>query len=174
MAITYKLIKKVSLSSGSQANIEFTAIPQTFINLILIGSTRITGNAGGMYLTFNDNASSYSGVRFGAYRSGNNNLRYSDNNASLTNKFFTVTSDSRSTADYFNTNEIYIANYSESYNKSLFLNGAKMDIDYSWINHEYNYGTWANSSPVTSIKIVPELGSFAQYTTMSLYGINNN
>ena len=35
----------------------------------------------------------------------------------------------------------------------------------------FNSGNWRNTNAITSIKVYPYTGSFAQYTSLALYGV---
>lgn len=173
MPATYYKIQTITLASGSQANIEFTGIPGTYKNLLILASTRITGNAGGMYMTFNGTTSGYGGTRMGASPVAGGGSEYSDSNATLTNKLFLRTLDSRANAYHFGNGEIYIANYTEAVNKNIFTHCVAKNSGTTYDGIEMNYNLWSNTAVITSIKIVPEAGDFAQYSSMTLYGISN-
>ena len=172
MPATYHKIQTITLASGSQANIEFTGIPGTYKNLLILASTRITGNAGGMYLTFNGTTTNYGGTRMGANPVSGGGSEYSDSNAGLTNKLFVRTLDSRASANHFGNGEIYIVNYTDSVNKNIFMHCLAKNSGTTYDGIEMNYGLWSNTAIITSIKIVPEAGDFAQHSKMTLYGIS--
>ena len=64
MAVTYKLIETVTVGSGGAASIEFGSIPQTYTDLVLVGSLRSTSTSSntGEYDAF--------GYRFNSSTSG--------------------------------------------------------------------------------------------------------
>ena len=169
MATTCKLIAKVEVGSGGAANIEFTSIPgtpYTDLYVTLSGRTTRTGvNYENVTVEFNGNASNYS------HRS-----LYTINGTSVasftgagTGYAMHACPDSH-TANTFGSSECYIPNYAGSTNKSVSGIGvaennatAATIIAYAML--------WANTAAITSLKLIPEVGSFKQYSTAQLYGI---
>jgi hypothetical protein len=164
-------IQTVTVGSGGASSISFTSIPATYTDLVVMLSTRLTGNAGGMYLTFNGSSSSYSGKRLGA--SGASTV-YSDSNAGLTDKLFVRAEDTRATASTFASTQIYVPNYASSNNKSVSYESVAEDNGTTYNGIELNAGLWSNSAAITTVTVVPEAGNFAQYSTATLYGIKNS
>jgi hypothetical protein len=164
-------IQTVTVGSGGAASIDFTSIPQTYTDLYMVLSTRLTGNAGGMYMTFNGSSSSYSGKRLGGQGAS---TTYSDSNAGLTNKFFLRAEDSRATANTFGSSEVYIPNYTSSNNKSASGNSVAEDNGTTYNGVEMEAMLWSNSAAITQVTIVPEAGNFAQYSTATLYGVTSS
>jgi hypothetical protein len=163
-------IQTVTVGSGGASSISFTSIPATYTDLVVMLSTRLTGNAGGMYLTFNGSSSSYSGKRLGA--SGASTV-YSDSNAGLTDKLFVRAEDTRATASTFASTQIYVPNYASSNNKSVSYESVAEDNGTTYNGIELNAGLWSNSAAITTVTVVPEAGNFAQYSTATLYGVTS-
>jgi hypothetical protein len=167
---THKLINSVTVGSGGAANIEFTSIPQTYTDLIVKYSARYGGaGANTSRLTFNDNSSSYS------WRAceGAGSSPASASTSGIAYLYGGYVNGTSSTALTFTTNEIYIPNYTGSNNKSLSSDFIAPNASTSAVYVIMLAQLWANTSAITSIKIIPETNSFVQYTTAYLYGISN-
>jgi len=169
MANTYQLISSVTVGSGGAANIEFTSIPQTYTDLILKLSLQVQQSGVDMIkLTFNNNSSGYS------YRSlfANGSGAYSYSGSSLSYLEHQY-SNGTATTNIFSNSELYIPNYTSSNNKSISVdtvNEANATDGYIIPMAQL----WANSSAITSIKLVPNSSiNFSQYSTAYLYGISN-
>lgn len=173
MANTYKLIASSTVGAGGTSAIEFTFIPQTYTDLYLVCSLRMTeaGTDNWGMLTFNNiGGTSNSAI----YIRGNGSTAVS---ASGLNDYFmrgVIANGATSTASTFASNSIYIPNYtSTTTNKSVSIEGAMEN------NATYGYLPLAaalvtNTAAVTSIKLVPFSGTWVQYTTAYLYGIKNS
>lgn len=166
MANTYVAIATVTVGSGGAANIEFTSIPGTYSDLALFTSLRVTSTDITSYLYFNNSTSSYS--RRVLYGDGS-----SATSASASDAGVLWTNQSNNTANTFGSAYIYIPNYAGSANKSVsidFVTENNATTAYAAINTFL----WSNTSAITSIKLVPNAGNYAQYSTATLYGISNS
>jgi hypothetical protein len=170
MATTYTKIATVSVGSGGAANIEFTSIPSTYTDLVLKISGRNTANSSIVDLTFNGSTSGYS--YRGVYGIGSGTPA-SNNGSSVASIALLALEVSTYTASTFSNQEIYIPNYAGSQNKSVSAdevteNNATLSVASLYA------GLWANSAAITSIKLDPDSGNFAEYSTATLYGIKNS
>ena len=167
---TYIEIASVTVGSGGAAYMEFTAIPNTYTDLILKFSAR--DSSGGGYnnslITFNGSSSGYSEREIGY----NGSSVYSSNQ-SASNLQFNRVNGNGSTSNSFSTNELYIPNYTSSIIKSIsadnatITNGASLTIS-------MGAEIWSDTSAITSIKIASASGNFQQYSTAYLYGIKKS
>lgn len=166
MAVTYKLIETVTVGSGGAANIEFGSIPQTYTDLKLVLSGRSTIADNAVKGAFNGSTSNFSQrILF-----GNGSSPASNTPSNNTLCYMNFSSD---TASVFSNSEIYIPNYTGSTNKSFSSESV----------HENNAttayvimlaGLWSQTAAITSITLSNASGSFAQYSSASLYGIKNS
>jgi hypothetical protein len=164
-----KLIESKTLGTA-QASIEFTNIPQTFTDLVILGSTRMSNAALLGYNTIrfnNDTASNYS------YRFLDANLPSSPaSGSSTTNPWFANVSGSSTTSNTFGNYAVYIPNYTSTVAKSGSIdtvgenNGTTAFL--TILACLYN-----NSTAITSIQINDAFNSsnFVAGSTISLYGI---
>ena len=170
MANTYILIEAKTLSS-SAASIEFTSIPQTYTDLILVYSARTNDAArtDEARITFNNNTSNYSWkMLYGSGSSGNSAASASD--SSIPGMQIPG---GGATANTFSSGQVYIPNYTSSNNKSISSEAIQED------NQTLAYmkivaGLWSNSAAITSVKLSGATGSFVQYSSAYLYGIKNS
>ena len=170
MANTYTLIEAKTLGS-SAASIDFTSIPQTYTDLILVYSARTNAanRSDEANLTFNNNASNYSWKML--YGSGTTAASAQD--SAVSSIAGIQIPGGNSTASTFSNGQIYIPNYTGSNYKSVSSEAAQED------NQTTAYikivaGLWSNSAAITSVKLSGATGSFVQYSTFYLYGIKNS
>ena len=175
MAVTHTLIETVTVGSGGAANIEFTSIPQTYTDIVLKLSARMSYNTSAhyaeLYLTVNNNAGSiYSNRRLVA----NSATTYSFSDSSATSNTAFVAGSS-ATASVFGNSEYYFSNYASSNAKSV---SADIAVE---TNDGTNYLTVLSAvlinttSAITSLKLAATSGqTLVQFSSASLYGIKNS
>ena len=169
---TFIKIASVTVGSGGSANIEFTSIPATYTDLVVKYSLR--GDAGAIsrsvYVTFNNNTSSYSD----RYLQGDGSSASSGSNSGGTTKLYAgECTASTATSNTFGNQELYIPNYTSSNNKSVSID-AVAETNATTQYMSLVASLWSNSAAITSIKLVPGTGNFVQYSTATLYGIKNS
>jgi hypothetical protein len=176
MANTFVKIAAVSLSSAA-ANIDFTSIPATYTDLCLKFSVRSTANdvAGSIpsdvNVYFNNSTSGYS-----------ERMIYSDNGTSAASaatsgsllNWTGVQNSNSNPASLFSNCEIYIPNYAGSTNKSVSSDAIKENSSAGNVQLRIVASLWSNTAAITSVKLVPDYGNFAIYSTATLYGIKKN
>jgi hypothetical protein len=167
MANTFVKIQTFTLT-GTQANIEFTSIPQTYTDLKMVYSLRSndTNANGGNFFYFQFNGAGFTGLT----------TRILGGNGSSTNSgtgsLYAFMNPSDFTASVFSNGEFYMPNYTSATNKSYSIDSANENNATSNINA--GAGLWSNTAAVTSIKLAPYSGSFVQYSTATLYGIKSS
>jgi hypothetical protein len=169
-----ELINKVTVGSGGAANIEFTNIPQTYTDLVVMLSGRTTANGdsyGEIDLSFNGapTGTAYSWRRLlGNGASASSASGSSDDAINL----WQITG-SGSTASTFGNATYYIPNYTSSNNKSVSADGVTENNSTQAVATLYA-GLWASSSAITSLRFTVVYGtSFAEYSTAYLYGVSS-
>jgi hypothetical protein len=171
MATTYTLITSAVVGSGGVTDIEFTSIPQTYTDLLLLTSLRddrnISLNDG--ILSFNGSNSDFSRIYLETTNSATPTSDIQANN----NLVYATTA--QATSSTFSSTQIHISNYTSSNNKPISMdhiilsNGTPSNLGFFT-------GLWSNSSAITSLKISPS-GSgikYVQHSTAYLYGIKNS
>ena len=171
MANTYTLISSVTVGSGGAANIEFTSIPQTYTDLLLRASLRATTADFEVWatLTLNGTTSGYTSRIL--YGDGSVVANLTETSSSAWNYAGIMTANT-ATASTFNSQDIYIPNYTGSNQKSV-------SIDFAYERNAtkavagFFAGILTSTSAVTSILIKPNANNFVQHSTAYLYGISN-
>ena len=161
-----KLIESKTITTA-QANIEFSLIPQTFTDLVVLISGRSTGSSsvGGAYAELRPNSST-SGIASRALRGLGSGSAQSQPETILLVRI----NPSDYTASTFCNSSVYISNYAASTNKS-FSSDAVTENNATESQQSLLAGLWSNTAPITSFLLVPGSGNFASGTTVSLYGI---
>jgi len=175
MANTYVAIATVTVGSGGAANIEFTSIPATYTDLMILISARsnISAYRSTLSMQFNgDTANNYSYTRL--YASGSS--AGSDATASTSVIVCGEVVGASSTASTFGNNAIYIPNYASSNRKSVSTDAALETNDASNNRLSLTAALWTGTSAITSIKLFDfdTSKTFDQYSTATLYGIKNS
>jgi hypothetical protein len=169
---TYKLIQSATVGSGGASGIVFTSIPATYTDLLLFISIR-NDNSGTdatrTVLRFNGltTDTNMSFLRLG----GNGSGVFSDTGSQ---GHITWHPDNGSTANTFSNTEVYIPNYAGSNQKTFAATGGNEKNIASTAYQGIFALNWADTSPITSIRIFPEIAyNLVQYSTAYLYGISN-
>jgi hypothetical protein len=169
MANTMELIASSTVGILGASSIEFTSIPATFTDLVVLLSLRDTTAAVSTQgeLRFNSSASLiYSNKRFFGDGSTVTNFSGTSNNNIPIGRFPAALS----TSNTFSNAQIYIPNYAGSNNKSV-------SIDFVGENNateayaQFTAGLYASSSAITTISILNL--ALPQYSTAYLYGVKN-
>jgi hypothetical protein len=181
--MTMTLISAQTVGSGGAADITFSSIPQTYTDLRLYMSTRVTNNGEGSNppisrgeVTFNTNGTNYSIAMLYALpnQSPTQNAAVGAN-ATRSFYFGASTSALASHAGAFSSSNVYIQDYTSSKFKTYSIESV---IETNSLSGELDItsGCWNNSAAITSIKVNPYdlTASFAQYSTMYLYGISKS
>ena len=169
MPTTFTKIASVSVGSGGAANIDFTSIPSTYTDLCLKISARgsttfaLSGHFYGITL---NNTSSNRSQRF---LQGDGASTASGSSSSFTSYM----DPSDYTSNTFANNEIYIPNYAGSTNKSLSLDVVTENNATTSFAAFYAQ-LWSDTSAINRITLTPNAGTFVQYSTATLYGINKS
>jgi hypothetical protein len=166
---TYTLIMPaVVVGAGGAASIDFSSIPSTYTDLVLVGSLRSSNsnNYGDVFFTFNGATT-------------NRTARYLEGSGSAAASGTQTTMGAGSgqgnsaTANTFGNFQLYIPNYAGSTNKSSSADGVGEN------NATQAYATltanlWSQTTAINQISILPlSTFVFQQYSTAYLYGVSN-
>lgn len=175
---SYFSIATTEVTSGGSSFIEFTSIPATYKHLQLRIHARGATSAAHIttYVTFNsDTGTNYSSAEIYATAGGAIGSGQGVNETSITyGPFFPAGSQSASIFgygvmdifDYTNTSICRTVTHWSGYEN----NASTGSPSYSHIL--WRDGTWENTaSAISSIKLAPNNGNWAQYSRFSLYGI---
>ena len=172
MPSTFHKIASVTVGAGGASSIDFTSIPATYTDLQILLSARNTASANNWYtlkLQFNSDTTdgNYStrilygfGSTAGSGTGNRQNTGY-------------IPSAAR-TASTFGNLSLYVPNYAGSTNKSFSTDSVTEGNGASFEILGFHAGLWSNTSAITQIILGADAGSFAQYSTATLYGIKNS
>jgi len=163
------LIQHTELGSTS-ANIEFSSIPATFTDLLLVFSLRSDGSGSSFNtaIRFNgDTGNNYSYRRLLGEGSGSG---ISDGNTAGL-PFAGRHNGATSTASTFGTTSLYIPNYGSATAKSFSVDSANENNATAAIQLIIA-GLWTGTAAINTIRLTDASGnSFVQYSSATLYGI---
>lgn len=162
--ITLSLVSSVTVGVGGAASIEFTGIPQGGQDLMVVFSGRDT-NAGTQNAALVE-VNALSGTYTGRSLDGNGATASSQN--------FLVTgyvSSAGSTSNTFGNNSFYFSKYAGSQTKSYSID-AVTENNATTAYQSILAASINTTSPITSISIKANGGTFVQYSTASLYTIS--
>lgn len=167
--MTMQLIETKTLGTAA-ASIEFTSIPQTYTDLMLVASLR-SASGDEVFVRFNgDTGGNYSWRRLqgnGAAVGSDSQTSYGGYNAFF---YFTYASTGPSeTANTFGSGQLYIPNYTGSTSKSL-SSDAVNENNGTTARQAIVAGLWNNTAAITNIAITGN-GNYAIGSMVSLYGI---
>jgi hypothetical protein len=175
MANTYTLIASSTVGSGGAANFNFTSIPNTYTDLLLVMSARTTyaDYSEQILVQFNNDGSTSNYVDRILY-GFNTTVGSATRTGNSGPQDFNAVSASN-TANTFSNNQLYIPNYASSNYKSY---GFETVVENNGTNNTLimDAGIWKNTSAITSIKAstIQSGSTFVQYSTAYLYGIKNS
>jgi hypothetical protein len=163
-----KVIQFQELSSA-QSSITFSSIPQTYTDLYLVISGRLSSaNSEGLFIEFNGVTSGYSARDL--YGTGSS-AASSTNPFGITSKLFIGSQASTAqTSNTFGISSAYIHNYTTSNQKAVSVdsiyenNGSASGMDVV-------SALWTGTGAITSIIITSNNGNLVQYSSATLYGI---
>ncbi len=160
--MTMTLVSTVQVGAGGAASIEFTGIPQTGTDLLVVFSGREPLGTFIEPITFNGSSTGYS---FRSLR-GNGSAVLSQTQSN--NLLGFVVNQSTDTANTFSNCSVYIPNYSGATNKTWSMDG----VNENNATTAYQYivaGLWSNTAAITSLQIGGGGYTLSQYSTASLY-----
>lgn len=163
--MTMQLIQHQELGSA-QASITFSAIPQSFTDLLLVTSLRDTSGTNGwtnaLIKPNNLSTNLSSRVLFG-WGGGSNVGSFGDT------YIYHEAVGGTSTANTFTNSSVYITNYTAAAAKAI-------SVDTSTENNGNALsaivgGLWNSTAAITSLVIEGQSGNLAQFSSATLYGI---
>ena len=155
-----QLINSVTVGAGGAATIDFSSIPGTYTDLMLVLSARATSTTATITVAFNGSSASFTNL----YMQGNGSGVTSTTGTTLVGN----ASVSTDTASTFGNLSIFIPNYAGSANKNFSVDTVSENNSGTAFTQIFT-GVWANTAAITQITL--SLANFAQYSSASLYGI---
>lgn len=164
MATTHKLIQTVTLT-GTQTGLEFSSIPQTYTDLLIVASMRLSYDSINFALRFNGSSSNFTSRQL--YGNGSS---AGGNNGSTSDYTYGASNSSAYTANTFSNVQIYIPNYATSNYKPFSMESVN-ENNATTAYQSITAGYWLNTAAITSVTLYE---SFVQYSSASLYGIKSS
>jgi hypothetical protein len=162
MANTFVQIgSTVTVGAGGAGFVEFTSIPATYTDLVVLYSLKTPANTEGMYVQFNGSTANFVGTYI-----------YADGTNALAGTLARYVGSISSASDTFTNGQLYILNYAGSNNKSFSVDetyGTNTTPGFT----NFTSGLWSQSAAITSIRI-EAASNLAQYSSATLYGIKNS
>ena len=162
-----------TVGAGGAATVTFNNIPQTFTDLQVVISSRTTAavTATDVFAFFNNDtggANVYSGTRL----IGSGSSASSDRQTGINAMRWGTTVGTSSTSNTFSSTAVYVANYTTSTFKQVIVDAVD-ENNATATNSFLSAMLYFPSSPtgITKILLGPLSGSFAQHTTVTVYGI---
>ena len=159
------LISTYTVGASPVTSIDFTSIPSTYTDLLLVYSTRpsTADTSWIQYLRFNGSTSNLSmrfldGAGSGSGTSGNSSTTIQP-----------INEGTDGTSNTFANGSIYIPNYAGSTNKSVSVDSVS-ENNAATAYQRLAAGLWANTAAITQVSLVAPT-NYTQYSTASLYGI---
>ena len=166
MAMT--LVSTVTVGAGGAASIEFTNIPQTGKDLLLVASARkTTATQGSSYVELNGSTTGYTT----RYLRGNGATVSSATSSAAGFYVDRWIPGSDWTASTFGNAAIYISNYTSSAAKSASIDSVS-EQNTTTSYQTIHAASWTGTNPITSISFDISADNYAQYSTASLYIIS--
>lgn len=173
MTANYVLLEKITVGATGASEVTFSNIPQTgYTDLVLKISTRSNQtNIGYTVFRFNGSSTGYS-QKFLSSNGTSAPVSY----GGLSSMLYTL-GGSTTYANYWDSTEIYIANYTSANNKSMSIDNVIENGTTSDALVLFEAATWANSAAITSVTFyAADQGLsfnrvFQADTTFYLYGV---
>lgn len=177
MPNTFTKIASVSLSAQA-ASMTFTAIPQTYTDLVIKWSARLAAGGGveNCQLKFNGITTGYTNKDL-EYVGPDYGVRSLSNVGGTGDVYSGHIPTSGATANTFSNNEIYIPNYTSANYKSISVDSVAESNSAAILDFALAFaaGLLSNTAAITSIALASDTGyNLAAYSTATLYGIKNS
>lgn len=168
MAITK--IQTITVGSGGAASIDFTSIPSTYTDLMLVVSARSSRAlpSDNLFVKFNNNTSNLSGRILIGSGSGS---ATSDSSGSVA--YNAVGEANTMTSNTFGNMSVYIPNYAGATPKAMNTDSVTEN------NATESYATisaslWNNTSAITQVTLYWNTGpNFVEHSSATLYGVKS-
>jgi len=165
---TFTLIASTTVGSGGASSVTFSSIPATYTDLKVVMSLRTNYAQNYDNFTMSINSSTTSFTFRMLYGSGSSVGSYNSTTGNITD-----IDAANNTANTFSNLDIYIPNYTSANNKSYSVDSVQ-ENNATLAYAEMVAGLWSNTAAITSLTFTSNGGSFVQYSTAYLYGINNS
>lgn len=157
-----QLISTATVGVAGASTIDFTSIPGTYTDLVLVLSARATSTTATITVAFNGSSASFTNI----YLNGQAGFAPTSATGTTLVGYASTTSHTAST---FGNLSIYIPNYAGATNKNFSVDSVQENNGAASVNLNIFANRWANTAAITQVTL--SLANFAQYSSASLYGI---
>lgn len=154
------------------SSIVFNNIPQNYTDLMVVTSLRDTVNStttAGTRIYFNNSSTGFSVTWL--YAEGSSTFSARESNVQWSRYAFAI-GGATSTANTFSNDTVYIPNYTASIFKQI-IGDSVSENNASLAYSTLSAGLWRDNSAIHSIGIQSNSATWAQYSSVTLYGIKN-
>ena len=165
---TMTKLSTVTVGAGGSSTVSFTNIPQGYTDLKFIFSAQGTYASAafdGVYLSFNGSTNNFTGKYTQAITPS---TPTSGSLGRYVGAFPTTTLTNK-----FGSAELYVSEYSSNKYKMYTADAVTGGYSSNQALLEFINSIWSNPTPVTSVSFAFLSGNFAQYSTVTMYGIKN-
>jgi hypothetical protein len=170
---SYESIQTVTVGSGGQASISFTSIPSTYKHLQVrfMGRSNFSGGDRiGQEIQFNsDTGANY--ARHQLYGDGAAAGAAATTSTTYISSGLSELTAATAPSNVFGVGVIDILDYQNSSKYKTVRALAGQDQNSTSGRIFLASGVWLSTSAITSITLLPENGSFVQYSSFALYGV---
>jgi hypothetical protein len=171
MPTSWTAIASVTVGAGGASSIDFSSIPATYTDLMVLLSSRQSP------------ASTQDTTWLNAINGSTANLsdRVLRGDGSSASSF--VPSESplyigqspcaNATANTFANHMIYFLNYTSSLNKTIFVDSVQ-ETNATTAYAGLTAGIWSNTAVINALSFTPNTGTFVQNTTATLFGLSKS
>jgi hypothetical protein len=160
-------LSTVTVGAGGSSTVSFTNIPQGYTDLKFIFSAQGTraSDFDGIYLSFNGSTDNFTGKYSQA-------ITPSTPTSGSLGRYVGAFPATNLTSK-FGSAELYVSGYSSNKYKMYSVDAVTGGYASNQALLEFINSVWSNPTPVTSVSFTFLLGNFAQYSTVTMYGIKN-
>lgn len=177
MAETFYLIETYTVPNGGINTITFSNIPQTYTDLMILGSLKTSRNADNDFIKGYFNADTTDGNYAGFLNyNGSGTIAGSTFSGAGAPRYFgdVPANAGANTANWFSSTRIWIHGYTDSYVKSYGSESGQNSNNTAQLL-TYASGRWNGTAPITSVSFTCGVtGPWLQHSTLSLYGIKGS
>lgn len=169
MANTYVAISTVTVGSGGASSIDFSSIPQTYTDLMIMFSGIDSGDNQSLIRFNNDTSSTYTSKQL----FNGNGTAQSSSHTGTGSVVAYADGFTGYTANTFGNVSIYIPNYTSSSKYKSWSSDGVSENNGTSIGQKLFAGLYQSNSAISSIQMLAS-ATFSQYSTATLYGIKNS
>lgn len=167
---SYESIATVTVGSGGSSSVDFTSISSSYAHLQIRLIARLSGTGGAQSNTIRFNSDSGTNYR-SHFLLGNGSSASAFDGGAASRLFNGIGADADNPSGMFGTCIIDILDYTNTNKNKVTRTLGGADVNGTGGEITFISGLWLNTSAITSISIIPEAGTYVQYSQFALYGI---